>query len=428
MAARPRLLFLAQALPYPPHSGVANRTFNILRQLQLAYDIDLVAFARVSHQPDRAAREAAWRALQDVATVVAEPTPIPHEHSALRKLWDHLRSVLSGRAYTHYVYESDAFRDRLHDVLRRRRPDLVHLDSLDLARWLPALPPVPTACTHHDIDFELLRQRAERTRSTVLRRYLRFQADRVERLVREVCPRLALNVMMSELDARRLRALAPHATTVVVPNGTDTEYFQPGRESVAGRVVFVGPTYNHPNWDAVEFLLQDIWPKVHTADRSTSLRLIGRSAPSDQARYNAEPGVTTLGYVTDVRPPLSEARCCVVPIRIGGGTRLKILDAWAMGQAVVSTAIGAEGLAARDGDNILVRDTPEAFAAAVLQVLSDARLRARLGEHARRTAVEHYSWSVIGRRICSAYDGLLGRPAVPAARLARAADAIPRRA
>ncbi|HYT83153.1 MAG TPA: glycosyltransferase family 4 protein [Gemmatimonadales bacterium] len=412
MAARPRLLLLAQCLPYPPHSGVANRTFNILRQLQMSYDVDLVAFSRVNHQPDRAAREAARRALQGVASFVAEPTPIPNEHSALRRIWDHLRSVVSGRAYTFYEYQSRAFADRLRAALRPHAPHLVHLDSLDLHRWLPELPRVPVACTHHDLDSELLRQRARRFSQAALRHYLLLQADRLERLERELCPRLDLNVMMSAVDARRLRALAPGAATAVVPNGTDTEYFQPnGAESVAGRVVFVGPTYSHPNRDAVEFLLQEIWPRVRARDRSTSLRLIGRNAPEDRARYDAEPGVTALGYLPDIRPELSEARCCIVPIRIGGGTRLKILDAWAMGKAVVSTSIGCEGLDVMDGENILVRDAPDAFADAVLQILSDARLRARLERNARRIAVETYDWGVVGQRIRSAYDKLLGRSA-----------------
>src|SRR6267142_2626492 len=331
MAARPRLLFLAQCLPYPPHSGVASRTFNILRQLQLAYDIDLVAFSHINHHPDRVGRDGARNALQGPAVVVAEPTPIPSQHSALRKIWDHLRSVITGRAYTYYQYDSRAFGARLRGVLRLR------------ARRLP---------------------------QAALRHYVLLQADRVERLERELSPQLALNVMMSEVDARKLQARTPSAATVVVPNGTDTEYFQPnGTDSVAGRVAFVGPTYSHPNRDAVEFLLQEIWPEVRAADRSTSLRLIGQCAPADRTRYDAEPGVTTLGYLPDVRPPLLQARCCVVPIRIGGGTRVKILDAWALGKAVVSTSLGCEGLDAVDGENILIRDTPDAIAGGIVEVL-----------------------------------------------------------
>jgi glycosyltransferase involved in cell wall biosynthesis len=385
-----------------------------LRQLQVAYDIDLVTFSRVHHQPDRAAREAARGALRSVAAFVAEPTPLPCEQSTLRRIGDHLRSLFSGRAYTYYQYHSRHFAAQLRAVLRKATPDLVHLDSVDLHRWLLELPRVPTACTHHDIESELLRLRARRVNGTVLRHYMLLQANRVEQLQRELCPQLALNVMMSEVDAQRLRALAPGVATTVVPNGSDTDYFQPNdAPAVAGRVLFVGPTYSHPNRDAVEFLLQEIWPVVHAADRSTSLRLVGSSAPLDRARYDAAPAVRSLGYLADIRPALSEACCCVVPIRVGGGTRLKLLDAWAMGKAVVSTSIGCEGLEVADGENILIRDSPRAFADAVLEVLHDAGLRSHLERNARRTAVDVYSWSVVGQRIRTAYDELLGRSTAP---------------
>ncbi len=410
MTARPRVLFLSQCLPYPPHSGVVNRTYNILGQLQVEFDVDLIPFTRVGHQRDRAAREAARDALRRIVAFVAEPTLIPSEHSRLRKVWDHLRGVLSKRAYTYYHYQSREFAMRLRVALRAYPPDLVHLDSLDFHGWLSELPQVPIACTHHDIESELLRLRSRHVNHVVLRRYMALQAARVERLERELCGRFALNVVMSEVDAQKLRALAPRAATVVVPNGTDTDYFKPnGTVSVAGRVAFIGPTYSHPNRDAVEFLLQEVWPRIRAVDGSASMRLIGRNSPEDGARYNAEPGVTALGYQPDIRPELAAARCCIVPLRIGGGTRLKILDAWAMGKAVVSTSIGCEGLDAVDGENILIRDTPDAIAGAVVQVLRDADLRAHLERNGRRVATETYNWSVVGQRIRSAYRALLNR-------------------
>jgi len=413
VSARPRVLVLTQSLPYPPHSGVANRTLNVLRQLQLEYDVDLVPFSRANHQPDRAAREVAWRALRQIVSSVAEPTPIPNEQSVVRKIWDHMRAVVSGRAYTYYEYQSRAFGDRLRAMLRHRRPDVVHFDAHDLYRWLPELPPVPMVCTHHNLESELLRLYTIGLKPALLRHYVRMQADRVEALERQLCPQFDLNVMVSEVDAERLRAIAPGSATVVVPNGTDTDYFQPTRAAtVAGRVAFVGPTYSHPNRDAVELLLQEIWPRIRTVEAPATLHLIGRNADADRARYAAAPGVSPLGYVPDIRPVLAEAQCCVVPIRIGGGTRLKILDAWAMGKAVVSTSIGCEGLDVVDGENILVRDTPDAFADAVVEVLRDGALRTRLERNARRTAIETYSWSVIGRRLRSAYHQLLDRPTV----------------
>ena len=420
MARRARVLFLSQCLPYPPHTGVAARTFNILMQLQQSYDVDLVAFYRTTHQPNRRALEASWAALRQVVGSVAQPTPIPGEHSLVRRLWDHGRSLVTGRGYTFFEYDSRAFARRLRKVLRARTPDIVHLDSLDLHRWLPEVPAVPITCTHHDIDSDLLRRRS-RQLGPAERRYFLLQADRIERLERELCPRFAANVMMSAVDARRLRELAPGAATVVVPNGTDTDYFQPHCCGAIGkRVTFVGPTLSsYPNRDAVEFLLAEIWPRVRAVDGMTSLQLIGRHAPADHARYHAQSRVEALGQVPDIRPTLAAAGCCVVPIRIGGGTRLKILDAWAMGKAIVSTSIGCEGLDAVDGDNILIRDTPAGFAEAVVQILGDVELRRRLEQNGRRTAVERYSWSMVGKGLRDAYDAI--GAAACAARDARSA-------
>src|SRR5207248_9573621 len=197
----------------------------------------------------------------------------------------HVRSVLTVRVYTLFEYDSRDFGRRLKAVLQARAPDLVHLDSLALHRWLPDLPTVPITCTHHDIDSDLLRQRAQRVPNLALRHYFLLQADRLERLERELCPRFAVNVMMSDVDAGKLQALAPGAATIVVPNGTDTDYFQPnGAEPLTGRVAFVGPTSSHPNRDAVEFLLSEIWPRIRAGDESASLQLFGRSTPADPSK------------------------------------------------------------------------------------------------------------------------------------------------
>lgn len=409
MTYRPHILFLSQCLPYPPSSGVTNRTFNILLQLGKEFEVTLLAFSRVNHQPDADARNASWEALRDHVTSASPPVPIPSEQSTVRRLWDHLRSVSTGRAYTFYEYESKDFRVLLRGALSHRRFDLIHIDSLDLYRWLDELLLVPTACTHHSIESELLRLRAQRVKSRVMRRYLLYQATRVEQVERELCPQFSMNVMMSEVDAERLRTLAPGSKAIVVPNAVDTNYLRPqeSQPGVPGRVVFLGPTYMFPNRDAVDYFIEDIWPDVRALERSASLHLIGNTLQSYREGYNNNPGVTCLGYVADIRPHLAQASCTVVPIRVGGGTRLKILDAWAMGKAVVSTSMGCEGLEAIDGKNILIRDDPKDFAGAVAEVLANSELRSELGVNGRKTAEEMYSWDIVGRTVRVSYRHLL---------------------
>lgn len=419
---KPRILFLSNCLPYPPHSGVTSRTYNILKQLAKEYDIYLVAFSRRNHQPTASARAAGIEGLRKIPITVAAAIPIAAERSIVRRLWDHLRSVTTGRAYTFYEFESAGFRREVEQALVRHRPHLIHVDSIDLYRWvreLPRLDGVPVACTYHNIESDLLRLRARRTGAPVIRQYLLHQAALVERVERWLASGAAvdLNVLTSDVDAQRLERLAPGAQTAVIPNGTDTDYFAPpvSDQSVPGRVVFVGPIYMFANRDGADHFLDAVWPRVRTEVSDASFQIIGRCSEEARQRYNAMAGVEALGQVADLRPHLAQARCCVVPLRVGGGTRLKILDAWAMGRAVVSTSLGCEGLDAVDGRNILIRDDPAGFAEAVARVLGNAELRTSLEREGRRTAVDRYSWDVIGRTLRAEYARVIEEQAGNAA-------------
>jgi polysaccharide biosynthesis protein PslH len=409
-STRRRLVFLSQCLPFPPHSGVTNRTYNILRQLQSEFDVTLLAFSRRNHQANKPARESARVVLTGELSDVREPATIASEASNFGAVLCHFKSLVTNRPYTYFDYGSPLFGRQLRDEMKKRRPDLVHMDSLDLHRWLDDIPRgCPVVCAHHNIESELLRLRAARIKPKALSLYMDLQADRIERLEKRLCPGFALNAMVSDLDGERLRQLAPGSRTLTVANGVDIEFFEPPRTDTAvpGRVAFLGPTYMFPNRDGIQFFLAQAWPQVRRSVPEATLHLIGKGSDLDRDRFEAHPGVVCRGYVTDIRPHMMEASCAIVPLRVGGGTRLKILDAWAMGRAIVSTTIGAEGLSIRDGENILIRDHPEEFAQAVVRVLRDRDLRLALERNARTTAVEVYAWDRIGTVMRSGYHALL---------------------
>jgi glycosyltransferase involved in cell wall biosynthesis len=400
--ARPHLLFLCQTLPYPPDGGVWIRTYHVLRLLARAFDITALCFERAPMAGNAAALDAAagCAALSQFARV--EVFRIPQRHSRVRFAWDHIRSTARRRVYTTYLFDSNAFQRRLDEILRSTPVDLVHMDSVDLGRYLDSCRDVPVVCVHHDVNSALLRRRAEVERSEFRRAYLRHQARLMQDAERQWCPRVALNVMVSEQDRVALQAIAPGARVAIVPNGVDVDEFQPN-EAPARGVAYVGGLHWFPNLDAIEFFGREILPCLRAATDDPPVRWIGSASAEQRERFRNQFGIEVTGYVDDVRPCMQAAACHIVPLRAGGGTRLKILNSWAMGKPVVSTSIGCEGLAAVDGDNILIRDDPKAFARAVDEVLAHPDLGRRLGQSGRVTVERQYSWDVIGRDLIDTY-------------------------
>ena len=404
-----RLLFLCQTLPFPPDGGVHIRTYNVLRLLSREFDVTALCFYRTSTRASTDEVRPSLRGLQNLARV--EVFPIPQEHSRVRLLFDHVRSLISKRAYTVWAYESSSFRKRVKELTKTGQFQLVHMDSLDLAGYLPVLAGLPLVCVHHNVESALLRRRAVTTRG-LAGRYIALQARLTEMEERRWCPAISLNVAVSDADRQAFERIAPTARFIVIPNGVDTQTFQSTDASQEG-IVFVGGYSWQPNRDAMEHFCSEVLPRLRAQGIRANVTWVGRAPDAVKREYAKRYGVHLTGYVNDIRPVVQGAACYVAPLRAGGGTRLKILDAWAMGKAVVSTTVGCEGLDARDGENILVRDAPEDFADAVEAVLTDAELRRRLGAEARRTVEQLYDWEVIGDKMLPYYRNLGAREAKP---------------
>jgi glycosyltransferase involved in cell wall biosynthesis len=167
--------------------------------------------------------------------------------------------------------------------------------------------------------------------------------------------------------------------------------------------VFVGGTSWYPNRDALHWFVEEIAPRLRSRGVPAHVTWVGRATDAEQREFSRVEGLTLTGYVDDIRPYVARAACYIAPLRVGGGTRLKLLDAWAMGKAIVSTTIGAEGLGARHGETMLLADTADAFADAIASVLRDEGLRRRIGAAARREAEERFSWDVIGETVRRLY-------------------------
>lgn len=401
-----RILFVCQTLPYPPDGGVWIRSLNTLKILAEEFEVQAVCFERMGQASGRDAksRRVALAALNAIAPCTL--LPVPQAHSRARFAWDHLRSTVSAKPYTSFIYDSRAARHQFQQM-RTLRFDLVHLDSLaDLAAFYRSLPDAPVVGVHHNVESDLLRRRGQQL-GGVKGAYLVRQAALIERLERAYCPRMALNVTVSDADRDQLRAIAPSAKFETIPNGVDTAEFAPLGSGDSG-VVFVGGLSWHPNKEALDFWCEHVTPQLRelgVIDVPTTW--VGQATAEQVERYHKRHGVRLTGYVDDVRPVMAAASVFVVPLQSGGGTRLKILNAWAMAMPVVSTSVGCEGLSARHGENILIADSPEEFAGCVSRLLNDKALRATLGQRARETVLKTYDWQVIGRTMRERYRGII---------------------
>jgi glycosyltransferase involved in cell wall biosynthesis len=270
---------------------------------------------------------------------------------------------------------------------------------------------MPVACTHHNVESALLHRRARLAGEPRWRRaYHGLQGRLLEREERRWLPRVDLNVAVSDADARQLNALAPSARVETVQNGVDIEHFQPHRVPRPSGCVFVGGTNWFPNRDALHWHATEIAAALRQRHPDTETTWVGHATPEERTRYGGVNGMHLTGYVDDIRPHVHPAACFVVPLRVGGGTRLMVLDAWAMGKAIVSTSVGCEGLRTRPGDNILIADTVEEFVECVSRVLADPALRERLERGGRATVEAEYSWEALGARLRRLYSGLARRP------------------
>jgi glycosyltransferase involved in cell wall biosynthesis len=279
---------------------------------------------------------------------------------------------------------------------------------------LPDTLPCPAILFTHNVESEIWRRHAETARNPVSRRLLQAQWRRMLRFERAALGRFDLVLAVSDADRQTFGRLFPGALTApvhVVPTGVDTAYFAPmyDRHSKPAHLVFTGSMDWLPNEDGMQYFVREILPRIRQFEPDATLSIIGRSPTPAVRRLANDHGVRVTGSVDDVRPYVADGSVYVVPLRIGGGTRLKIFEAMAMGRAVVSTTVGAEGLPVTPGEHIVVADEPQHFAETVVRLVRDDEMRRRLEIEARKLVVERYDWSAVARdfedaleRVCRA--------------------------
>ena len=391
-----KILWLNAGLLLPLDKGGKLRTWHLMRNLAARHDITYLCFSDPSQTEEH--RVGMFEVCQRLQTV---PRTDPAK-GTLRFYADAARYVVDPAPYAVAKYRSADYAGRVRELLRTGRFDAVVCDFLPPLVNMPRQLPCPAILFTHNVEAEIWRRHAETATNPVARQLLGQQWRRMLRFERDALAHFDLVLAVSEADRGTFERLYPGALRApvhVVQTGVDTQYFSPLSATPARRahLVFTGSMDWLPNEDGMLYFVRDILPLVRQAEPGATLSIIGR-APTPAVRKLAEQhGIEVTGSVDDVRPHVAAGSVYVVPLRIGGGTRLKIFEAMGLGKAVVSTTIGAEGLPVTDGADIVIADEPAAFAAAVVRLIRDDAARTRIESAARRLVVEKYDWSAVAQ-------------------------------
>ena len=420
-----RILFLTPQLPYPPRQGTTLRNYNLITNLATRHEIHLLSFV---HSQDEISQATPLRQhCQHIETVLA-PSRSP---------WKRFLSLfLSPLPDMALRLPSAEFGAKLKACLEREWFDVVQVEGIEMAQaWMgwkldheTGLPPLNVRRQTSNIQYPIsifddhnaeyvLQKRAFETDIRHPTRWIAafysfIQWKKLSRYEGMICQLADGVVAVSEADKQALQRLVPGLEVTVVPNGVDIEFYNAQTSTANSQLamgyrslVFTGKMDFRPNVDAVLWFYREVLPLIQREVPDVHFYIVGQSPHRRVLHLADDPAVIVTGYVDDVRPYIAGATIYVVPLRIGGGTRLKVLEAMAMSKAIVSTSLGCEGFEDLiSGQQLLLADTPEEFARRVIELLDDAPRRERLGRAARRFVEERYDWRIIVPRLEQLYE------------------------
>ncbi len=384
-----KILWLKTELLHPVDKGGKIRSYHLLKQLKKNHQITYLTLDDGAAPPD---------AVASASEYCHELIRIPHatrEKFSAGFYAELAANIVSPLPYAIRKYKSEQMAKAIADADARQNFDVIICDFLAPAVNLPSKLQSPVVLFQHNVEAEIWRRHYEIQTNPVKRRYLYWQWRKMQKFEGKACRRMDRVIAVSEADSRMMERDYGLAKVYDIPTGVDVDFFKPSSATSTrpNSLVFTGSMDWLPNEDAMQYFIHEIMPAVREAVPDLRLTIVGRAPyPSLLELAQRDTAIAVTGRVDDVRPYIEEATAFIVPIRIGGGTRLKIYEAMAMEKPVISTTVGAEGLPLRDGVELLLADDPKAFADAIVNVLSDASLADRLGRSAAALVRENFGW------------------------------------
>jgi glycosyltransferase involved in cell wall biosynthesis len=399
-----KVLWLSHFLPYPPKGGALQRSHNLLRQIAGPHEVHLVSLNQGKNLPTQIAIEKAIGFLKGICKRV-EVFPIPSDAAKWRWATMTMASYLRSSPYdVNWLMNRDMliFLERLS---KSETFDLVHVDTIGLYPYVAPFSGIPIVLNHHNIESQMMRRRYEKEKNGLYKIYFHRESAKIGRYERDVCGKCAMNLVVSDLDGSRLKENAGNIRFAVIPNGVDIEYFQPQKSIGECRegLIFAGAMDWYPNREAVRFFLKEIWPMLREEKPDRPITFIGRNPLRELSEAAKNSAIHVPGFVDDVRPYLDDAKIYICPIRDGGGTRLKILDALAMRKPLVATGMAVEGLDLHEEVHYLRAETAAEFLAQIKRLENDSNLCQTVASAGQGFVRKNYSWDVIGEKLANTY-------------------------
>jgi len=397
-----KVLIIDEWLPWPLENGKKIRTYNLLSRLACEHEIYLIAYT------DESPKEKEKRNyLESVGIHVIPVMDIRVQKWTLKYYTLVLINLFSPEPFSSVYHIKPSFIDELKKSVAAIKPDLVHCEWTNLAPFLDYIPNIPSVISSHNVESDIWKRFAQASKNPVTKMVAKNQASKIETLERFWYPRADHCLAVSEADGKVIAGYGAKVT--VVDNGVDIKYYDVESKNVDEKmIIFVASYETFSNQDAAYFFMDEIFPDIHRRSPDIHVWFVGKDPPNKLKNYeNKYPEVHVTGTVPDVREFLAKAALCFVPLRIGGGSRLKILEAMAMRKAVVSTSIGAEGLMIKNNENIILADTPAAFAQKIEDLSLDKQLRSNISDSAWSLVKNHYDWSVLAKKMDEVWMNVL---------------------
>lgn len=397
-----KILIIDEEFPFPPNSGKRQRSFSLTSELAKRHQVTYLAYGLSS--------DASAEGLRNAGITTLAVDPLNREKSGAL-----FYGRLASNLFTQYPFivsnhYSTRFQETLDNLLKRESFDVIVCEWTPYALFVKDHTDHKRVIVAHNVESDIWRRYYAEETNRAKRWYIGIQWHKVEAFEKECFHWVQGATAVSPEDARALSAYELPYNVGVVENGVDTEYFAPSNTPVKpNHLVFTGSMDWRPNQDAVTYFCESIWPLLRKEQPDLEISLVGRKPPEFVTALGKIQGVTVTGTVDDVRPYIAQAAVYVVPLRIGGGSRLKILEAASMKKTIVSTSIGAEGLEVTDGDNIVLADTPEGFAESVLKMLGNPEKREKIGASAKELVESRYRWQALGQKYSDYLEQVVNR-------------------